>query len=105
MNAKLGNVSASRDAVLVENWAKDAACIGKTDILENPDLEKEAKALCLGDPQRGIPPCPVIEECSRWVFGLRLKLDPGCVTAGMTFAERVTERRSAAGKRGKQTAA
>lgn len=104
MNAKLGNLSASRDAVLVEDWAKDAACIGKTDILENPDLEKEAKALCLGDRLQGIPPCPVIAECSRWVFGLRLKLDPGCVTAGMTFEERVTERRSAA-KRRKRTAA
>lgn len=105
MNAKLGNLSALRDAVLTEDWVKAAACGGQADILENPDLEKEAKALCLGDPLRGVPPCPVIEECSRWVFGLRLKLDPGCVTAGMTFAERVTERRSAAGKRGKQNAA
>jgi hypothetical protein len=104
MIAKLGNVSASRDAVLTEDWA-NAACVGHADILENPDLEKEAKALCLGDRLQGIPPCPVLDECSRWVFGLRLKLDPGCVTAGMTFAERVTERRSAAGKRGKRTAA
>jgi len=101
--AKLGNLSALRDAILTDDWVKDAACGGRPDVLEGPD-EKAAKALCNGDPLQGIPRCPVIAECSGWVFGLPYKLDSDGVTAGMTLAERAAERR-AAGQRRKQNAA
>jgi hypothetical protein len=103
MIAKLGNLSALRDAILTDEWVKDAACGGRSDVLEGPD-EQAAKALCSGSPLQGIPQCPVIAECSRWVFGLSYKMDPDGVTAGMTLDERATERR-AAGKRGRRRAA
>jgi RNase P subunit RPR2 len=80
-------------ALLLDPWGPDAACIGKATILETPELQDEAKAMCLGDPLRGIPRCPVINECARWVLPLTRHQDPGGIRAGMTEDERHTARR------------
>jgi len=82
-------------AVHLDSWADRAACKGldKVAILENPDMQDEAKALCLGNPARGIPRCPVIEDCYRWVLPLTRHQDPGGIRAGMTEDERHAKRR------------
>lgn len=73
-------------------WGDRAACIGKAPILEDPDLETEAKTLCLGDPSRGIPRCPVIDACNTWVLDLPARQDPGGIRAGLTEKERTSAR-------------
>ena len=80
----------------LDSWADRAACKGldKVAILEDPDRETEAKTLCLGDSLRGIPRCPVINECHAWVIPLRCKEDPGGVRAGRNENERNAFRRS-----------
>jgi hypothetical protein len=78
---------------LNETWGENAACHGKAELLENPDLEAEAKTLCLGSRIDGIPRCPVIDECTRWVLPLRRHKDPGGVRAGMNESERNRARR------------
>jgi hypothetical protein len=78
---------------LNETWGENAACHGKAELLEDPDLETEAKTLCLGAPLDGIPRCPVIDECTRWVLPLRRHKDPGGVRAGMNETERNRARR------------
>jgi hypothetical protein len=78
---------------LNETWGDDAACHGQAELLEDPDLEAEAKTLCLGSRIDGIPRCPVIDECTRWVLPLRRHHDPGGVRAGMNETERNRARR------------
>jgi hypothetical protein len=77
-----------------DTWGNRAACIGKAHILENPDLEAQAKAMCLGAQATGQPRCPVIDDCHRWVIPLKGKEDPGGVRAGRTENERNAFRRS-----------
>ena len=74
-------------ALLLDPWGPDAACIDKAQILENPDLEDEAKAMCLR--------CPVIDECNDWLMTPG-RADPGGVRGGRTETERRTARRRAA---------
>lgn len=74
-------------ALLLDPWGPQAACIGKAHILEGDD-EQAAKKLCFGDATRGIPPCPVINDCHRWVIPLGPHQDPGGVRAGRTEQER-----------------
>ena len=80
-------------AIHQDAWGPDAACIGKAQTLENADLQDAAKAMCLGDPSRGIPRCPVIEDCYRSIMPLTRHQDPGGVRHGMTEEERNAKRR------------
>lgn len=82
-------------AIRLDDWATQAACKGKPEVLEQggPD----ARALCDN--------CPVIQQCTDWLFSLDPRADPGFFSAGMTHAERNTARRRRAHiKRRQQTA-
>lgn len=67
-------------ALRLDPWGKDAACIGRPDLLETPGREGAAKTLCHH--------CPVLQQCGKWVIGLNSRQDPGGVRAGMTVEER-----------------
>lgn len=53
-------------------WVRDARCaqIGDPDLFfpEEGNRNTDAKAVCNGRPDKGIPPCPVREQCRQWAL-------------------------------------
>lgn len=65
-----------RDARRDADALTGAACAGLGAVMDNPDKEAEALALCKG--------CPVRLSCYRWVMAYSDADDPGGVCGGMT---------------------
>lgn len=62
-------------------WMDDASCLWMLDWIDADP--RQARMVCVGDPKRGIDPCPVLRQCREWVLSKRQPEQWG-VWAGMT---------------------
>lgn len=59
-----------------QSWRKRAACAGRADLMDDPQREGQALAVCAR--------CPVEQACRDWVMSLARPDDPGGVVGRLT---------------------
>jgi hypothetical protein len=83
-------------ADLGEAWRQQAACRGRSAVMDPPGgLDGESRRQARAAARAVCDACPVLAACGAWVMSLSRQDDPGGMCAAMTPLQRENRRRAA----------